>query len=365
MKRNVACVMGILVSEQNDRSPYVRALLRTAEERGVLAYSVTSQALRNPDGRGVVGYGLATGFDYRMQPLPTVVYNRIPTRREEVLPVTMAAKQRLRDQGIPYFNERFFNKREVDRALRSERETSVLLPMTLTEWNPQKVEQWLDEYGALFVKPIAGSLGEGICRASREGTRYRLDTRQGSDVRSYFYTRAQDCVAACKAHLGGAQCIVQEEIPLAAHAGRKTDFRVHVLRTGFDDWSVVAIGAKVGGRNGITTHVHSGGRVEEARLVLTNWYGRTALSVRDELEAAAVNICRVLARRLDENLGEIGLDMGIATDGRLVLFEANAKPGRAIFAHQTLRRAGLLSRIKVIEYAQILTARHSMAGVAQ
>ncbi len=365
MKRDAACVIGVLVGDQNERSPYVRALLRTAQERGVVAYSVTSQALRNPDNDAVVGYGLSTNFGYRMQPLPTVVYNRIPTRREEVSPVTGAVKQRLRDQGIPYFNERFFNKREVDRALRDERATRALLPMTMTEWNQQKVEQWLEEYGSLFVKPIAGSLGEGICRASREGARYRLDTRQGHDVRSYFYTRARDCVVACKSHLGGAQCIVQEEIPLASHEGRKTDFRVHVHRTGYDDWEVVAIGAKVGGRDGITTHVHSGGRVEEARLVLANWYGRTAPSMRDELEAAAVTICRALTRRLDENLGELGLDMGISTEGSLVLFEANAKPGRAIFAHQTLRRAGLLSRLRVIEYAQILANHHSMAGAAR
>ena len=365
MKRDTDCVIGILVGEQNERSPYVRSLLRTAEERGVVAYSVTSQALRNPDGNAVVGYGLATNFEYRMQPMPTVVYNRIPTRREEMLPVTAAVKQQLRDRGVPYFNERFFNKREVDKVLRDERETQAFLPMTMTERNQQKVEQWLEEYGALFVKPIAGSFGEGICRASRDGARYRLDTRQGADVRSYFYSRARDCVLACKSHLGGAQSIVQEEISLAVHEGCKTDFRVHLHRTTNDDWEVVAIGAKVGSRDGITTHVHSGGRVEEAERVLTNWYGRTAPAVRDELEAAAITVCRVLVRRLDKNLGELGLDMGISTDGRVVLFEANAKPGRAIFAHQTLRRAGLLSRLRVIEYAQVLVDHYSMAGVAR
>ena len=57
---------------------------------------------------------------------------------------------------------------------------------------------------------------------------------------------------------------------------------------------------------------------------------------------------------LNGPVGEWGLDVAIDEDGRVYVFEANAKPGRAIFRHPNLRSAGRVSANLVVEYAASL-----------
>ncbi len=345
MSRRSTFVCAILTGEQNAHSPYIRALLRTAETIGVTAYAVTPRQILS---------------EQRNDELPHVVYNRIPTRKEEASLDTQRVKKWLKDQGIPYFNQRFFNKREMDSILRTDEELKTLLPDTLPVWEPEKVLQWLEEYEGIFVKPISGSFGEGICRASKVHGQYQLASRDVTRVHTLIFAKPQDCLDACRIRMRNMPFIVQEAIPLAKYEGCKTDFRVHIHRVTQDKWHVAAIGAKVAHPEGITTHVHSGGRVEDADRVLRSWYGAQMDHVRQEMEQTANRIGQKLAGTLDPQLGELGLDMGIAVDGRVVLFEANAKPGRSIFSHRSLRKAGSWSRIAVFQYARWL-AEHNIA----
>lgn len=347
MNRSSNFIFAILTGEHNTRSPYIRALLRTAQAMDVTAYSVTPRQLLMD----------------RKNVSPDVVYNRIPTRKEESAEETKLAKQWLREQGIPYFNQRFFNKREMDQILRTDDELTSFLPNTLTLWEPNTVLRWLEQYEGVFIKPIGGSFGEGICRATKINGHYQLETRDGSGLHALTFMRPEDCVEACRTRMGNMPFIVQEAIPLAKYEGCKTDFRVHIHRLTDHEWKVAGIGAKVGHPEGITTHVHSGGRVEDGEFVLRSWYGDRVDAVRNEIEQTASLISKKLSSGLDVSLGELGLDMGIATDGRMVLFEANAKPGRSIFSHPSLRSAGQWSRKAILLYARWLVMHQSMAGV--
>lgn len=347
-------VLGILTGEHNMRSPYIRSLLKTAKELGVTAYSFTPRALQDASQRYVDGYDGAKERSLSVQPFPTVVYNRVPTRKDEVSPAVRRAKEILQQRGVPYFNARFFNKREVDQALRRHGDTAALLPASLTEWNTEAAAQLLDRYGMLFVKPISGSFGEGICQLTLDAGRYRLDARGSLGVVTRYFRDWRECLDACRAQMGGWPCIIQEGIRLGRFEDCKTDFRVHVHHGSDDRWHVAAIGAKVASPQAITTHVHSGGRVEAGDHVLDTWFGSQSAEVRSRLVQAATTVCERLASELDPALGELGLDMGIALDDRIVLFEANAKPGRAIFAHRALQGAGKVSRNLVFAHAEAL-----------
>jgi len=354
-------VLGILTGENNARSPYVRSLIRTANELGAIAYGFTAQALVNLDARSVDGYDGSSDRGLSRQPFPTAVYNRVPTRREEGSTEVKHTKEVLRTRAVRYFNERFFNKREVDQVLRTDAETVALLPDTLTTWDVNAAAAMLERYGMLYVKPISGSFGEGICQLTQESGRYRLDVRGSLGVVTRYFTHWRECLDACRAQMGGGPCIIQEGIRLGLFDDCKTDFRVHVHHGLDDRWRVVAIAAKVANRQAITTHVHSGGHVEVGDVVLDRWFGANRAEVKHRLEQSASAVCERLATALDPSLGELGLDMGIAQDGRVVLFEANAKPGRAIFAHRDLREAGSVSRRQVFAHAQFLETRSQIA----
>lgn len=346
--------LGILTGEQNVRSPYIRSLLRTGRETGTVVYSFTPRALVEGEARFLEGFGGVAERPKGVFVFPTVVYNRVPTRKEEVSTDVQRIKDILLSRGVPYFNERFFNKREVDIALRKYNDTAALLPATYHGWDTVQATAMVREFGVLFVKPISGSFGEGICQIAQAGTRFRLDVRGTLGTITRFYDELEECLQSCRTHLGGWACIMQEGISLRTYTDAKTDFRMHMHRGEDKHWQAAAIGAKVAHKSAITTHVHSGGRVEVGETVLRAWFGNQAAEARERLVTAAANVCDRLTNELDGNLGELGLDMGIAQDGRIVLFEANSKPGRAIFQHKALQLGGKISRDLVLAHAQAL-----------
>ncbi len=344
MKTGERPVLGVLTGDANLYAPYIRSLIATAREAGITAYSFSPRMWRD-------GEAPRAALDL---PLPTVVYNRLPTRREEVSASALSVKRALRQQAIPYFNERFVNKKEIDKILRSCDETAAFLPETVYSATEDAARELLERHGAVFVKPISGSFGEGICRIGREGSRYLLAMRRSNGALTRVYENLADTLDVCRVQMGGMACLLQEEIPLLRYDGCKTDFRVHVQRIDGTTWRTVAIGAKIAHPTGITTHVHSGGRVEAGDAVLAGWFGKKWTDARERLEAAARATCRRVSEALDPQLGELGLDMGLANDGRIVVFEANAKPGRAIFHHRALHGAGVQSRKMILRYAQYL-----------
>ena len=354
MKMDERPVLAVLAGDANLDSRYIRSLLVTARQAGFIAYSFSPHMWqRGEAARAEMG-----------PPTPTVVYNRLPTRRDEVSDASLRVKNALRQEHIPYFNARFVNKREIDQILRNHDETVEYLPETVYTATEAHALRFLERFPAVFLKPVSGSFGEGICRISRDGDRYVFAVRRAGVTFTKAFGDLSDALAACRAQMGGMSCLLQEEIPLKRYDGCKTDFRVHMQRGGGARWHTVAIGAKVAHPSGITTHVHSGGRVESGDVVLARWFGDRSGDARERIEEAAASICRRVADSIDPRLGELGLDMGIATDGRIVVFEANSKPGRAIFRHPALRSAGEVSRRMIVRYAEYLHRTHESVAAA-
>ncbi len=336
--------LAILVGEQNSRSPYIRSVLQSAREQGVQAY-------------------IATAEDIIHQTIsPSVIYNRVPTRKEEASFAVVRAKALFKRQSIPYFNSRFFSKREVDDALRNTVQADLLPNTMLGSEDNESVHTMLSRYGTLFLKPVTGSFGEGICRITEKNDQIQVDYRQGTQTVSRLFSTLEEAMNVSRQQMGHVPFLIQEEVPLALYAGCKTDFRVHLCRRNESEWEPVAIAAKVGQRDAVTTHVHSGGQIESASVVLDAWYGRKAKTILEQLADRAVAVSQTLCSTLPVQLGELGLDMGIDQNGRIFLFEANAKPGRIIFTHPSLKRAGLLSRQYVLAYAKYLAQKSNVGG---
>jgi hypothetical protein len=74
-----------------------------------------------------------------------------------------------------------------------------------------------------------------------------------------------------------------------------------------------------------------------------------------------------IARRLGQvagDMGEVGLDFGLDSGGRIWFIEQNAQPGRAVFEH--LRRSDLsaLAHLRPVQYARFLAAGKQPGAVS-
>ncbi len=308
----------------------------------------------------VYGYFLTAGgkFERKMVPLPDVVYDRLPSRRAETSPYINQLRERFMRKKIPYFNWSFFNKSDIYRLLENDGAANRYVPETHSNPSTEKMREMLDHHHFVYYKPSAGSLGHGIYRLTylpKKGyfARYR---RGGKNVLLRF-TTFDSLMRMLRSRHGQSlqNYIVQQGIRLIEIDGCPIDFRFHMHKNGSNQWIVVGIGAKKAGRGSVTTHLKNGGALLTPGQALGRVFGSRADEVLQRAKNTAVKLAESLEIQHRHLLGEIGFDLGIDQDEDIWMFEANAKPGRSIFRHPSLRAEGKASVEHILEHCLYLS----------
>jgi len=320
------------------RSISIAKLISTYEKAGVFPIVFGIQHIHWD--RGTV-----TGYFFNRQdwmklevPLPNVIYDKLPNRKVANLKSIQTCKETFEKVYlIPWYNPGFFNKIEVYRNLSS----SNLAKQYLPDFSPLEhfgnLEDMLNKYDLIYIKPNQGSFGKGVyeikkgkqgivfCHFRDETGKIRL-LKFPSLERLYSYLR--------KKHPNIDFCIQQG---IAIQSGDvKLDFRIHTNKNEEGKWQVAAIGGKRVELNSPTTHILSGGSVISLDEVFPDPL------VRKEKEKMLTEAAILLSTELEKHtkgvLAEIGFDIGMDPEGKIWLFEANSKPGPAIFKHPKLKK---------------------------
>ncbi|MBE3562882.1 MAG: YheC/YheD family protein [Hydrogenibacillus schlegelii] len=280
-------------------------------------------------------------------PLPDVVYNKIPSRRLE---------QKLEREGIfdrwyalsraPIVNASYFHKWDVYLDLIAYPEIRPNLPETILAPDEADVADLLARHRRVYLKPAEGAKGRGIIRLDRGGQEIVARFYLGGRPRLRRVTSLRRFLRQAFPPGRLRSYIAQQGIPLIAEGGRPVDFRLHLAKGEDGRWHPIVLAAKVAGEAGVTTHLAYGGRLDDAGAVLGRHFGEQATGLR----LALLQFGRAVAEKLEHATGqpliELGLDLGVDEDGRLWLFEANAKPGQAAFGRD--RHLVRLRRLKLI-----------------
>jgi hypothetical protein len=301
---------------------------------------------------GYAHVGGKTGWRKVTVPLPSVVYNRVPDREAEERPNVMWVKKWLKEQGIPYFNGGFFNKSELFEILRESTETTSYLPPTETLTDSAQLQRWMRRQYLLYLKPVDGKAGDGIIQIRREGKGYHVTHQQsGLRTRTMYDTR-QAAAAAVQKRIGGRAYLLQQGVLLASANGRPFDLRLLVQKNRYGAWLVTGVGARIADSDGITTHVPNGGQIDRASRVLEAAFGtERGRQIEERAREMALRIAQTLeAQRAStgELTGEMSMDIGVAEDGQLWFFEANAKPMK--FDEPLIRTKSLLRLMHYCEF---------------
>ncbi|MEF2968849.1 YheC/YheD family protein [Paenibacillus sp. M1] len=265
-------------------------------------------------------------------PLPQIIYNRIPQREDEKAPsVRRKIEECIRHDSIQLFNPYFFNKWTLFDWLKRSRTTKVLVPATKRLRASKTLLPMLERYGSLYLKPESGKAGKGIMLLQYEADKlkpYRL-TIQGERRRNIVYRTGKPLLLwkRIKAETGKVPYIMQQGIKLASYKDRNFDLRVLVQKNGKGVWMVTGVGARLAGLKRITTHVPQGGSVEDPEKMLHPTFGQEMTNfLINRLKSSALLIAKQIERSSGHTLGEMSMDLGIDTEGKIWFFEANAKP---------------------------------------
>lgn len=308
----------------------------------------------------VDGYflGAAGGWVRRTVPLPDVVYNRLLSRRAEISGSYNHIRERFMHKKIPFFNWSFFNKSEVYDLLKTEMIADQYVPESIVNPSPEDIRSMLERHQFAYYKPSGGSLGIGIYRLTylpKKGyfARYTIN---GRNALLHFKTFSK-LMRALEAKHGHRlrSYVIQQGVRLIEIDGCPIDFRFHAHKNGRNEWSVVGIGAKKAGRGSVTTHVKNGGQLMTPKHALQCVFNERAIEMLSKAKKAAIILAQAIERNYPYLLGELGFDIGIDRNEQIWMLEANAKPGRSIFKHPSLKNEGQASVDHILDYCLYLS----------
>ncbi|RRJ64683.1 YheC/YheD family protein [Paenibacillus oralis] len=340
------------------RTGFIRQLMRQGSKMSYI-FAFTPRDI-NWDNETINGYFLneAGRFVRKRVPLPDVVYNRLPSRRAETSPLINQLRDRFVRRRIPFFNWSFFNKSDIYRLLERDPTVSRYVPESIMSPTPEQIKDMLDRHSLVYYKPNSGSLGNGIYRLSyipKSGyyARYRKNGHNALLRFNSFASLMRTLQARHGRSLRGY--VAQQGIRLIEIDGCPIDFRFHMHKNGRNQWVVVGIGAKKAGKGSVTTHLKNGGSLLTPDQALNRAFGSRADEVLRHAKNAAITLAEAIESHHQHLIGEIGFDIGIDRDERVWMFEANAKPGRSIFKHPSLRAEGKASIDHILEHCLYLS----------
>lgn len=357
-------VIGILTQVEGTGSPFgnltgfIRQIFATGTGKAFHVAFSPNQV--NWEAGEVTGYTLSTEgkWERKTFPLPDVVYNRLSSRKADKSAQMEQFKERFVRRRIPFFNWSFFDKWDVYRLLDGETEASKHVPESYINPSPEEIRRMMEKHRFVYLKPTGGSLGIGIYRLTYNPQRgyFARFRRNGSNVLIRF-GKFDGLMKLLRRHNIRLQhYVIQQGIRLVELEGCPLDFRFHMMKNGHNQWVAAGIGAKKAGRGSVTTHIRNGGQLMTPEQALSRVYGSSkAEEMLDKAKEAAVKLAEAIERKSPHPLGELGFDLGIDQSDRVWMFEANAKPGRSIFKHPSLKAQGRATLTNLFEHCLYLS----------
>lgn len=336
-------------------TPFARRVIGLARSEGVSALGIDPDDVDMASGR-VQGLLLKDGrWTPAAGPLPDVLWNRYFRRDRDHLIHEFARR------GIPLLNGAGLNKWEAYQLLRTDALLREHLPETRLMRAGGDIADLAGRYRCVFLKPVAGSVGRGIIRASHQPTGlYRLEyvSAETGELKEIEGSRVQ---LDRWAQQRQGSYIVQQGLDLAVFYGRSADIRVLVQKDGEGRWLVTGMGARVASPYRFTANLHTGGHGVSLGLLADSVFPQDPDS-QALLELELYSLATRAAHMVDAAagpMGELGLDFGVDSAGRIWYIEQNAQPGRTLFEQMGREDLSELAHRRPLQYARYLAQAKS------
>ncbi len=262
-------------------------------------------------------------------PVPPVIYDQIATRRYENEPHVVLIREYLRTHAT-VFNDGFFDKWQVQSWLSTEKALAGFLPDTTLLDGSKTLTRFLYAHNTVFVKPIHGSLGIGIIKLVHEEGKILaiLRTRTGH-VKQRSFSHARAVYQFYRKRWLRNPHVLQEGLSLLTVDDRPVDIRVLLQKDRKGRWRKTKVYLRVAAIGEFTSNLTTGGLAIPLSTLVLIEQGLSLSRLERQIRLLATLIPVTLERASGRLLGELGIDLGVAQNGRLSIIEVNSKPWKA------------------------------------
>jgi glutathione synthase/RimK-type ligase-like ATP-grasp enzyme len=266
-------------------------------------------------------------------PLPTLVYDRCfythSSQYREYKPFVMRLDK---DPRVQLLGRGLVGKWDTHLIL--SRNASLLphLPETRKWEGPDKALSFLRQHRKIVIKPNGGSHGRGVAAIQHSGNGYQV---HGRTRENRFFHLTFDDESSLKQWLSRfvatTRYVMQPYLELNTPDGRPYDLRMLIQKNETGEWITTGMAIRTGKPHSLTSNLHGGGRAERAvPFLLRHFRQEQVEDIMEKIHWLAAVVPPHIERHHGRLL-ELGLDVGIDTDGRVWLLEVNSKPGRSVF----------------------------------
>jgi len=258
-------------------------------------------------------------------PIPKVIHNRAlysePAAHRNVLQVI--------SQGTSVFNaNNRYRKDLIHKLLWDSKYLRNYLPVSVPA-TYSGLQQMMEQYSDLILKPVRGSVGHGIIRLRKASKGWEIihySARKQSWIKARFYPG--DLPQWLGKLLTRTPYFLQERIPLLEYNHSPLDLRVTVQKGINGTWNVTGLFAKVAPSDSFISNIAKGGTAYPAPSLLSTLLPAPFVAdVLTHVKSLSLSIASELSANLPM-LADLGLDIGLTDNGRPYFIECNGRDQR-------------------------------------
>jgi len=234
------------------------------------------------------------------------------------------------------------SKEKLQEKLQEDNEFAHLVIPTLKVGNDfTRVEDFLNKYSTIVMKPMSGERGKGIYVLKREEKNtYILGHQKEEKKLSY-----QGLTSFFEESIKHKRYILQKYITSRTIQADPFDCRVHVEKNGEGKWVSARNFIRIGIGQKVVSNVNQGGGLSDPEPFLKANFGSNWKEINDNLNKLAVTLPYKIEELRGTHIMSLGMDIGINSDGKLYLFEANSAPTTA-----PLKAEAAMLRVEYYKY---------------
>lgn len=215
-------------------------------------------------------------------------------------------------------------KWKMYKSLRKNDSINKYLPKTILFDSIDSLNNMLNEFPCVYMKPIDSSLGFGVVRITKDKrNEYKANYRRRG--KNYSVSGSlRDILLQLKPLMGKRTYIVQEGIPLATYRGDIFDIRVCIQKDGTGKWSIPLWIIRAASPDSVVTNNAAGGSELKVEKVISTVFPNNANEILDKIENASLLISEAIENK-HPGIGDIGMDLAVTNTGKIYFIEANLR----------------------------------------
>jgi glutathione synthase/RimK-type ligase-like ATP-grasp enzyme len=259
---------------------------------------------------------------------PSVIHNRIHSRSLEKSEEFKQLISFLDKNKIPFFNARYLNKFEVFQSFIDSNYLKPYVPHTEQFFSEEQLQNFIQKYSSVFIKPIHGSKGRNILKVTAENNQILLQNSQDSKEERVFQSVSQ-LFQLIKPMLKRKAFIIQEGLSLLMIDERLVDFRYLCHKNQYNKWEVTSTTARIGHPSQFVSNIAQGGEMQKIDEFLGHYLPRKEkIHLKKLLSELALECCKWIDSNFEGLFCELGIDLALDKQFNPWVIELNSKPSK-------------------------------------